>query len=252
MSLRPPLFSGRWFFAHRVELASLIGGIGFLFYLWLDESLLRATGRLLQIDPGAFVRAGYWALAGANLVASTIRIWAGGTLGGARMMAVDVQTDALITAGPYAHVRNPIYLADIITLAGMGFVVPWPGALLMWALLALVYPRVMAHEEANLTGKLGEVYVQFKRHVPRLSWRFSGWHGGHAAGAFSWREGLENNFIYLPLVPGFVVCALTGVLWHGVAVGAIGPLGWVALHFWRNFKPGGLARQDAYDEDQAG
>jgi hypothetical protein len=33
---------------------------------------------------------------------------------------------------------------------------------------------------------------------------------------------------------------LTGVLWHGVAVGAVGPVAWVAVHFWRNFRKGGL------------
>jgi protein-S-isoprenylcysteine O-methyltransferase Ste14 len=244
------LFSRAWFFAHRVELASLIGGIGFAFYLGWSKSLLHELAFGLSLPSDVFVRAGYWFLALMNLAASAIRIWAGGTLGGARMMAVDVQTDALITAGPYRHVRNPIYLADILTLAGMGLVVPWPGAAVVWALLLLTYPRVIAHEEANLTVARGPAYEAFIREVPRLGWRMPAWRDGQGGGAFSWREGLTNNFIYLPLVPGFVVCALTGVLWHGVAVGAIGPLGWVALHFWKNFKPGGLAHRGQGDEPQ--
>ncbi|MDP8222471.1 MAG: isoprenylcysteine carboxylmethyltransferase family protein [Candidatus Lernaella stagnicola] len=248
---KPRLFSRRWCFAHRVELASLIGGVGFLFYLWSGDSLLRDAARWLQVEHDAFVRGGYWLLAAINVVASIIRIWAGGTLGGARMMAVDVQTDGLITGGPYRHVRNPIYLADILTLAGMALVVPWPGAVLVCLLLPATYLAVMSYEEERLTAELGEPYVEFKQAVPRLAWKFAPWRDGRGGGAFSWREGLENNFIYLPLVPGFVVCAVTGVLWHGVLVGAIGPVGWVALHFWRNFKPGGLARREGHDENHA-
>lgn len=248
MTTRPQILSRHWFFAHRVELASLIGGIGFLFYLWDENSFLRLLALDLKLPADRFVRGGYWALAGINLIASAIRIWAGGTLGGERMMAVDVQTDGFITGGPYRHVRNPIYLADILTLAGMGLVVPWVGTFVVWGLLLVTYPRVMGHEEINLAGRLGEPYEEFRRNVPRLAWRFWPWTGGRGDGHFVWAEGLVNNFLYLPLVPGFVLCALTGVLWHGVAVGAIGPAGWVALHFWRNFKPGGLARVEKGDD----
>jgi protein-S-isoprenylcysteine O-methyltransferase Ste14 len=240
---KPRALSSAWCFEHRVEIAGLIGGIGFVFYVCMPLSLARAAAPFLQKDPDEFVRRVYWLLALLNVLASALRIWAGGTLGGARMMAVNVQTDALLTAGPYGHVRNPIYLADILTLAGMGLVVPWPGALLVWLLLRLAYPRIIAHEEANLRAAFGARYDEYAHHVDRLDWSFKAWRGERRGGAFSWREGLTNNFIYLPLVPGFVVCALTGALWHGVAVGAAGPVGWIALHFWRNYNRGGLARR---------
>ncbi len=231
--------SPAWCFAHRVELASFIGGAGFVFYLWLPHSLARS------LAPGENgVRAVYWLLALLNGATSALRIWAGGVLGGARMMAVDVQTDALLAAGPYRHVRNPIYLADIVTLAGMGLVVPWPGALAVWLLLALAYPRITAHEEASLGAAFGEAYRQYRNSVPRLLWRRAAWGAPSAGATFSWREGVANNFLYLPLAPGFAVAALTGSLWRGVAVGASGPVGWVALHFWRNFRKDGLARRN--------
>lgn len=237
----------RWFFRHRVELAGLIGGVGFVFYLFLPRSLARAAAIRLGWPEAATVRVVYAGLAGLNIITSILRIRAGGLLTGARMMAVEERTDSLIIAGPYRHVRNPIYLADILTLAGMGLVVPWPGTLLVWLSLAIVYPQVIAFEESRLRDSLGALYQAYIDNVPRLSWRRTAWRGEGASAAFSWREGLLNNFIYLPLVPGFIVCAVTGVLWHGVAVGAAGPVGWVALHFWRNFKPGGLARRGADD-----
>jgi protein-S-isoprenylcysteine O-methyltransferase Ste14 len=124
----------------------------------------------------------------------------------------------------------------------MGLVVPWPGSLLVWTLLPILYSRIIAYEEEILSARFGSAYSQYSSGVPRLRWKISASNTG-GAGVFTWKEGLFNNFIYLPLIPGFLVCASTGVLWHGVAVGAIGPLAWIVLHFWRNFKPGGLSRK---------
>jgi protein-S-isoprenylcysteine O-methyltransferase Ste14 len=202
---------------------------------------VRDIAQTLALPGDGFVRGAYWLLAGLNVIASALRIWAGGTLGGARMMAVNVQTDTLLIAGPYRHVRNPIYLADVLTLSGMGLVTPWPGLVAVIVLLMWVYPRVIAHEEANLHRAFGGVYDDYRHAVPRLTWSRRPWMGAACCERlFSWREGLANNFLYLPLIPGFVVCALTGVLWHGVAVGAVGPVAWVAVHFWRNFRKGDL------------
>jgi protein-S-isoprenylcysteine O-methyltransferase Ste14 len=237
----------KWCFEHRVELASLIGGIGFLFFLFSTDHLSRALAQRFAWPEETSVRGIYIFLALVNTLSGALRIWAGGTLGGARMMAVHVQTDAIITAGPYGRLRNPIYLADIMTLGGMALVVPWPGSVLVLFLLATIYPLVMSHEERSLAAALGQPYVNYKDSVRRLIPRLTRYNGGVGGGAFDLREGLVNNFIYLPLIPGFAVSAVTGTLWHGVAVGAIGPLGWVALHFWRNFKPGGLAEKAKED-----
>jgi len=236
---------GRWCFRHRVELASLCGGAGFLFYLWMPESSLVLLARAAGVPTGPFVRGGYLLLALLNILASVLRIWAGGTLGGARMMALKTQTTALITSGPYGHVRNPIYLADNLTLAGMGFVVPWPGTLLVWLLLPVIYGSVISHEERQLGEAFKTAYTAYRHNVPRLGWRFSAWRSTGAPVRFRPAEGVVNNFLYLPLIPGFLVSAATGNLWHGVLVGAAGPVGWVILHFWRNFRQGGLARRRA-------
>lgn len=233
----------RWLFEHRVEMASLAGGIGFLFFIWQPNHLTRQIAQWLALPEQATVRWVYLFLAGVNFLSGTIRIWAGGTLGGARMMAVGIQTDKLITGGPYNHLRNPIYLADILTLSGMALVVPWPGSILVIGLLAFIYPQLMSYEEERLTNDLGEPYADYREKVPRILARISPYRSDQPATPFCLREGVENNFIYLPLIPGFVACAITGTLWHGVAIGAIGPVGWVALHFWRNFKKGGLAQR---------
>ncbi len=231
-----------WFFAHRVELASLAGGVGFAFYLIDDLSICETLFAFAGFAPDSAMRGVYVFLALLNVFASALRIWAGAIIGGERMMSVAVRTDDLIASGPYAHVRNPIYLSDLAILAGMGLVVPWSGSLVVWGILAFVYPRVMRHEEAMLGRRFGSRYLEFCRRVPRLIPRFRSAIDRPRISPIDWREGARNNFLYVPLVPGFVVCAATGRLWHGVAVGAAGPVFWVALHFWRNFGPAGLAR----------
>jgi len=237
----------RWLFEHRVEAASLIGGIGFVFYLFTPRHFTESAAGLVGVNPDAASQSVYIFLALWNLAAGILRIWAGGTLGGARMMNVRVQTDALILSGPYAHVRNPIYLSDIMTLAGMGLVVPVLGGVTVWLSIWFVYRKLTAYEQASLSQNRSGSYSTYIQNVPKWGWRIKPYRAENVSPIeFNLREGLANNFIYLPLVPGFITCAITGVLWHGVAVGAAGPLAWVLLHFWRNFKPGGLA-ENAHD-----
>ncbi len=232
-----------WCFRHRVELASFIGGIGFVFFLFTPVHFTRMAARLFFEQEEFPIRAVYVLLAIGNMAAAALRIWAGGTIGGARMMSVSIRADDLLIAGPYRHVRNPIYLSDIMTLAGMALVVPWPGTILVIALLAGIYPKIIAYEEKTLLAAFGERYARYAADVPRLGWRMRV-DRDNGASSFSFAEGVTHNFIYLPLIPGFLAAAVTGVLWHGVAIGAVGPLGWIGLHFYKNFRSGGLARGD--------
>lgn len=74
----------------------------------------------------------------------------------------------LTTTGPYAHVRNPIYLANSAMLIGL---VALSGALWLMPVMALwcavVYSFVVRREEAHLTEKYGEPYRAFLSSTPR-------------------------------------------------------------------------------------
>ncbi|MBZ0271515.1 hypothetical protein K8I61_05735 [bacterium] len=224
---------GRFVFRHRVEAACVVAAAGFSAYLFDNRQAIDLAAAWLGAPVAAVRQVNYLALAAMNAGASFLRVWAGGTLGAARMMAFDVRTDRLIVAGPYAHLRNPIYAADIVSLGTMALVVPPAGAIAMLALLAFIYPVLMRHEEAALLAARGDAYARFRDAVPRLVCRPRAYEGAIALGV-NWREGVLNNFLYLPLVPGFLVCAVTGVLGYGVLIGAAGPVGWVILHFARN------------------
>jgi protein-S-isoprenylcysteine O-methyltransferase Ste14 len=74
----------------------------------------------------------------------------------------------LTTTGPYAHVRNPLYLGSI--LIGVGFVVASRDLLLLIVLalyFVVVYVPVIRAEEMYL-GSQFPGYAEYKREVPSL------------------------------------------------------------------------------------
>lgn len=67
----------------------------------------------------------------------------------------------LVTTGPYAHVRHPIYSGILLAMAGSGLVVgaPWPAALLV-ALLYFVFSA--RTEEKIMAQQFPEQYPEYK------------------------------------------------------------------------------------------
>ena len=87
-----------------------------------------------------------------------------------------VEAPQLVTAGPYAHVRNPLYLANFITAAGFALAftgrIPRAQRLMLCAAalgtMAAVYSVVVPHEEDFLRKTFGADYEAYEARVPRL------------------------------------------------------------------------------------
>jgi len=120
-----------------------------------------------------------------------ILLWLGGSLvllgGVGRMWAsgyIDKNAD-LATAGPYAHTRNPLYVANLILL--IGFCVmsgnPWVGLLAMLA-FTIIYRPVIRDEAAHMDKLFGDDYKHWSNKVPLFFPRLSS--APHAIGSFSW------------------------------------------------------------------
>ena len=75
---------------------------------------------------------------------------------------------ALVTDGPYARSRNPIYLALATLHAGLAVLAGdvWPLATLPPAMIAIRY-AVIAREEAFLAARFGESWDAYRRRVRR-------------------------------------------------------------------------------------
>ena len=76
---------------------------------------------------------------------------------------------ALTTAGPYAHVRHPLYLGSAFITAGFAVAAGrvWLGLLLVVVFAALYLP-VMLREEAELRVRFSDSYARYAAAVPRL------------------------------------------------------------------------------------
>ena len=104
-----------------------------------------------------------------------IRCWAVGYSG------VTTRNDAvtapkLVTGGPYAYVRNPLYLGNFLTAAG--FAIAFTGknsplarrALVGGSLgaMAAIYATIVPHEEEFLQSHFGEAFERYCACVPRV------------------------------------------------------------------------------------
>jgi len=75
---------------------------------------------------------------------------------------------ALVEAGPYRFSRNPIYLADLVILAGAALILGAPLALILLVPFREVVLRLfILPEEAVLERALGPAYLDYKARVPR-------------------------------------------------------------------------------------
>jgi protein-S-isoprenylcysteine O-methyltransferase Ste14 len=77
----------------------------------------------------------------------------------------------VIVAGPFARVRNPLYVGNMLTYVGIGVM---SNALFPWLVLAAIvwfsfqYYQIVMAEEEFLEKEFGAAYLEFKKHVPRF------------------------------------------------------------------------------------
>lgn len=79
----------------------------------------------------------------------------------------------LATAGPYARIRHPQYLAFVLIL--LGFLVQWPTllTLLMFPILLVMYGRLAVSEERDMERQFGAEYRRYAERTPRFLPRWS-------------------------------------------------------------------------------
>jgi protein-S-isoprenylcysteine O-methyltransferase Ste14 len=121
-----------------------------------------------------------------------VRCWAVGYSGVTTRHDV-VTAPKLVTAGPYAHVRNPLYLANFVTALGYAMAFTGKNARCARSLLvagslgtmAALYAAIVSHEEAFLRAQFGERFERYCERVPRVVPRLQPLRGGdgewHAA-----------------------------------------------------------------------
>lgn len=107
------------------------------------------------------------------LPGEALRLWANGYVGHRKVNAThrgrdDRRVGQLITAGPYAWVRHPLYLGTMLLGVGYCIIVGnlWLDAAAVVFFLT-VYRRKMTEEENLLREEIGDVYRRYEAAVPR-------------------------------------------------------------------------------------
>jgi protein-S-isoprenylcysteine O-methyltransferase Ste14 len=96
-----------------------------------------------------------------------VRLWAVHHIGAISRTRSD-RLGPLIDSGPFARVRNPLYLGNILLWVGFALSarLPWlaPAAVI---LLAFEYHAIVRWEETLLAMRLGDAYLDYMTRVPR-------------------------------------------------------------------------------------
>ena len=104
-----------------------------------------------------------------------IRCWAVGYSGETTRNDV-VTAPKLVTAGPYAYVRNPLYIGNFVTATGFAIAFtgrncPFMRTLLVGGSLAAmsaVYAAIVPHEEAFLRSQFTDEFERYCERVPSV------------------------------------------------------------------------------------
>ncbi|HCA79824.1 MAG TPA: isoprenylcysteine carboxylmethyltransferase family protein [Bacteroidetes bacterium] len=101
----------------------------------------------------------------------TMRFWGVAYAGSLTRVTGSVGAPEVVVAGPYAYTRNPLYIGNIMMYCGVGIMAnalsPWL-VLVAFAYFTVQYWMIVSLEEEFLEKEFGDVYLQFKKDVPRF------------------------------------------------------------------------------------
>ncbi len=109
-------------------------------------------------------------IAGVILAAITqmFRVYVASYLWG-RQAVTEPEAEFLTTVGPYAYVRNPMYLGNfLIGLALCLAIGEWYAYAFFILSYIFVYSLVIPYEEEYLQNRFGKYYMEYKAHTGRL------------------------------------------------------------------------------------
>ncbi len=110
------------------------------------------------------------------ILGELLRLWAVGYAGGATRSRTLSAASDLVTTGPYAHVRNPLYLGNLLLSLGVCIIANAYWMILVLSVGFLVqYLPIIASEEAYLRESCGAAYATYYAAVPRFIPRLWGY-----------------------------------------------------------------------------
>ena len=172
---------------------------------FLIATLVLAHPTTRTMLTGAFIAA----------VGELTRFW-GVAYAGSLTRVMSVGAPEVIVAGPFAYVRNPLYIGNVLMYAGIGIM---SNALFPWLIVMTVlwfgfqYSLIVSVEEEFLQKEFGAAYLEFRKNVPRFFPRLTRYESPAQAGQPPrWIEALHSERRTLQAL-GAVILILF-VLWY--------------------------------------
>jgi protein-S-isoprenylcysteine O-methyltransferase Ste14 len=97
-----------------------------------------------------------------------LRTWATAYLGPSIVQDHAMHGEGVLAAGPYRHLRNPLYLGTFIHTFALALLMPPSGAIFCILAIGIFLLRLIAGEQSFLTAKLGQPYLAYCAKVPSL------------------------------------------------------------------------------------
>lgn len=184
---------------------------------------------LLVLSQPLFVHTGHWLLGlegpwystafsmPAAIVAvllisagTLLRVWGTSTLTQEVMGSLEPDTHTLISDGPYAMCRNPLYLGSLLVVAGIGAFAAPTIAVALAVFHWVRYERVIRFEEKNLRAEWGSEFDRYCEKVPRWFPRLRTLFRKSPHADLS---GVLANGLFFGIWLGSLVAIATGELW---------------------------------------
>jgi protein-S-isoprenylcysteine O-methyltransferase Ste14 len=106
-----------------------------------------------------------------------------------------VYAEDLVTDGIYGHTRNPMYVGNLLILAGIAIASnSWICLLVSLAVFTFVYVAIVAAEEHYLLGKFGPAYGAYCADVPRWLPRLRGLRAALSSMEFHWKRVVVKEY----------------------------------------------------------
>jgi protein-S-isoprenylcysteine O-methyltransferase Ste14 len=182
---------GGWLFRHRTSLPAPVA----LVIVMLPGS---KSASLFLVGAGVAI----------TLVGELIRLWAVHHIGAISRTRSE-RLGPLVATGPFALVRNPLYVGNILLWVGFAIAARmlWLAPIIL-VLLALEYHAIVRWEETLLESRLGEAYREYAARVPRWIPSFKRGDRGlrRAREGFSWSATLfSERGTFVAMAAGYVL-----------------------------------------------
>jgi protein-S-isoprenylcysteine O-methyltransferase Ste14 len=125
---------------------------------------------LFDWPPSVGARVVYVAAAVLVATAAWLRTWASAYLGSEVVNDGAVRTGDVLADGPYRHVRNPLYLANVLFAVGAGACATLTGWCVVVIGEVVLVLRLIGREERALVDEQREAYLAYCRAVPHRLW----------------------------------------------------------------------------------